>query len=221
MRFEGVLFDLDGTLVDSAEDMYMALNLTLSELAYPIVSHALVREWVGNGIDALVQRGLSGSYEISDNLEPEYVAKAIARFKHHYAELVGQYAVLYSHVETSLAACAGMSKAIVTNKNREFTTTLLAKLNISQYFDVVICGDDCAKKPSPEPLLLAAEQLKLPIEKLIMVGDSKSDIFAAEAAKIPVIAVKYGYNQGFDLQQFKPQYLCDGLLDIIPIINQR
>ena len=75
MRFEGVLFDLDGTLVDSAEDMYMALNLTLSELAYPIVSHALVREWVGNGIDALVQRGLSGSYEISDNLEPEYVAK--------------------------------------------------------------------------------------------------------------------------------------------------
>ncbi|MEJ6475780.1 HAD-IA family hydrolase [Pseudoalteromonas piscicida] len=221
MRFDGILFDLDGTLVDSVEDMYMALNLTLSEFAHPIVSHSLVREWVGNGIDMLVKRGLSGSHEVSGQLSDSLADKAIERFKIHYDELVGQYAGLYPHVETGLSAFATVPKAIVTNKNRAFTLKLLDKLSLTSHFDCIICGDDTDKKPSPAPLLLAAERLGIATDKLIMVGDSKSDILAAQGANIPVIAVNYGYNQGFDLKEFNPQYLCDGFLDIIPIINQR
>ncbi|WP_440054375.1 HAD-IA family hydrolase [Pseudoalteromonas sp. T1lg65] len=221
MKFEGVIFDLDGTLVDSVEDMYVALNLTLTELAYPVIGRSQVREWVGNGIDTLVLRALSGSTQISEHLNHHDTEFAQARFKLHYGELVGQYAGLYQHVITGLSALAHLPKAIVTNKNRDFTKPLIEKLNLQTHFDVLVCGDDGEKKPSPEPLLNAAKQLSVSPDKLIMVGDSKSDIVAAHRANIPVIALNYGYNQGLDLQEFNPQYLCDEFLDIIPIINQR
>ncbi|KNC65114.1 HAD-IA family hydrolase [Pseudoalteromonas ardens] len=220
MRYQGILFDLDGTLVDSAHDLYMALNLTLTEVAFPVVSRAQVLTWVGNGIDVLVQRGLSGDHDVNAELPPRVVAEAQTRFAGHYRALVGQYSLLYANVETVLAAFSHVPKAVVTNKSREFTEQLLDNLNLSQHFDVVVCGDDGQKKPAAEPLLSACQQLNIEPHTAIMVGDSKSDILAAHAAEIPVIALKYGYNQGLDLAQFNPQYLCEGFLDIIPILNQ-
>ncbi|WMN58824.1 phosphoglycolate phosphatase [Pseudoalteromonas xiamenensis] len=218
MAVKGILFDLDGTLVDSAEDMYMALNLTLTEVAYPVVSHALVTTWVGNGIDMLVKRGLSGSMEVNPTLPTETVDYAISRFKLHYAEIVGQYAALYQNVLVGLSALAAFPKAIVTNKNRDFTETLLNKLGIASHFPVLVCGDDGQRKPSPEPLLNACKALGLKPEDVMMVGDSKSDLVAANAAGIPAIALTYGYHQGENLQEFNPQYLLDGFLDIIPVL---
>ncbi|WP_462170805.1 phosphoglycolate phosphatase [Pseudoalteromonas xiamenensis] len=218
MAVKGILFDLDGTLVDSAEDMYMALNLTLTEVAYPVVSYALVTTWVGNGIDMLVKRGLSGSMEVNPTLPPETVTYAISRFKLHYAEIVGQYAALYQNVLVGLSALAAFPKAIVTNKNRDFTETLLNKLGIASHFSVLVCGDDGQKKPSPEPLLNACNALGLKPEDVMMVGDSKSDLVAANAAGIPAIALTYGYHQGENLQEFNPQYLLGGFLDIIPVL---
>jgi len=78
-----------------------------------------------------------------------------------------------------------------------------------------------AKKPSPAPLLYACKKLNVEPSKAIMIGDSKSDILAAHAAKIDVIAVDYGYNQGENLEDYNPQYLCDNFLDIIPTLTQR
>jgi phosphoglycolate phosphatase len=221
MKYQGVLFDLDGTLVDSAQDMYMALNLTLTEVAFPVVSYAQVTTWVGNGIEMLVKRALSGDMAVNPDLPAHLVTDAVARFKGHYQQLAGDYVALYQHVETGLAATAHLPKAIVTNKDRVFTEQLLAKLNLTSHFKVLVCGDDGEKKPSSAPLLKACEALNILPEKAIMVGDSKSDIIAAKNAEIDVLALTYGYNQGFDLKELEPEYLCDGFLDIIPIINQQ
>lgn len=221
MKYDVALFDLDGTLVDSVYDLYLAVNLTLSDLAFPIVSQSLVESWIGNGIETLVKRALSGDMQISEHLDETLSAKAIALFYQHYGQLVGEYSVLYQHVETGLSALRGMPKALVTNKARIFTEILLDKLSLTSHFEVIVCGDDMAKKPSPEPLLYACNQLNVEPSKAIMIGDSKSDILAAHAAKIDVIAVDYGYNQGENLSDFNPQYLCENFLDIIPTLTQR
>ena len=221
MKYDVALFDLDGTLVDSVYDLYLAVNLTLSDLAFPIVSQSLVESWIGNGIETLVKRALSGDMQISEHLEEALSAKAIALFYQHYEQLVGKYSVLYQHVETGLSALRGMPKALVTNKARQFTELLLDKLSLTSHFEVIVCGDDMAKKPSPAPLLYACKKLNVEPSKAIMIGDSKSDILAAHAAKIDVIAVDYGYNQGENLEDYNPQYLCDNFLDIIPTLTQR
>ena len=221
MSYQGVLFDLDGTLVDSVEDMYMALNLTLTEVAYPIVSYAQVKTWVGNGISMLVKRGLTGDMQVNPDLNQSLVDISIVRFKQHYHDIVGNYAALYAHVETGLSALAHLPKALVTNKDRVFTELLLNKLKLDHHFDVLVCGDDTDKKPNPKPLIMACKSLGLSVDDVIMVGDSKSDILAAKNAKVDVIAVKYGYNQGCHLEDLNPEYLCEGFLDIIPILNKR
>ncbi|MBD1583833.1 HAD family hydrolase [Pseudoalteromonas sp. S16_S37] len=221
MRYKGVLFDLDGTLVNSAQDMYIALNLTLTEVAFPIVSYGQVCTWVGNGIDMLVKRGLSGDSELNPQLPQSLIDLAIKTFKGHYEQLAGQCASLYPNVETGLAALSGFSKALITNKDRVFTEPLLQQLQLSSYFDVLVCGDDGQKKPAAQPLLKACELMELQPSEVIMVGDSKSDILAAQNANIEVIALTYGYHQGANLQEFNPQYLCDNFLDIIPILTQR
>ena len=118
MKYDAALFDLDGTLVDSVYDLYIAMNLTLSDLAFPIVSQSLVQSWVGNGIETLVKRGLSGDMQVSEHLDTALADKAIALFYGHYEQLVGEYSVLYQHVETGLAALRGMPKALITNKAR-------------------------------------------------------------------------------------------------------
>ena len=221
MQYDAAFFDLDGTLVDSVYDLYISINLTLSDLAFPIVSQRLVESWVGNGIDMLVKRALSGDMQVGEHLDESLTNKAIAQFHKHYEQQVGQYSVLYQHVETGLAALRGMQKALITNKSRIFTEKLLDKLALTNHFELIICGDDMAKKPSPEPLLFACKKLNIEASKAIMIGDSKSDILAAKAAGIDVIAVGYGYNQGENLADYNPQYLCDNFLDIIPVLTQR
>ncbi|GEB70583.1 Haloacid dehalogenase [Pseudoalteromonas carrageenovora] len=220
MKYDVALFDLDGTLVDSVYDLYIAINLTLSDLAFPIVSQSLVESWVGNGVETLVMRALSGDMQISVHLDEALSNKAITLFYQHYEQQVGEYSVLYQHVETGLSALRGMPKALITNKARIFTEKLLDKLSLTSHFEVIVCGDDMAKKPSPEPLLFACNKLNVEPSKAIMIGDSKSDILAAHAAKIDVIALNYGYNQGEKLSDFNPQYLCDNFLDIIPTLTQ-
>ncbi|MFY8327851.1 phosphoglycolate phosphatase [Pseudoalteromonas sp. ZZD1] len=221
MKYEAAFFDLDGTLVDSVYDLYIAMNLTLTELAFPIVSQRLVETWIGNGIETLVKRGLSGDMQISEQLDEQLAKRAINLFYGHYEQQVGEYSVLYQHVETGLAALRNTPKALITNKARRFTEKLLDKLALTEHFDVIVCGDDMAKKPSAEPLLFACKQLDVPANQAIMIGDSKSDILAAHAANIDVIAVNYGYNQGEKLSDYNPQYLCDTFLDIIPVLTQR
>ncbi len=203
-RPEAILFDLDGTLVDSAPDLTAALNHTLEILDMKIHDESKVRGWIGNGVEKLLHRGLTDSHNGIASGDDFWRAKNI--FYSRYKEQSGQYSKLYPGVVETLKRLnqKGIGLACITNKDRCFTLPLLENLAISQYFQQVVCGDDLTnKKPHPEPLLYAASRLGTTPDKCLMVGDSASDVGAAVAAKMPVVCVDYGYSQGINLSSLE------------------
>jgi len=201
---EAILFDLDGTLVDSAPDLTAALNHTLKILQMESRSEEKVRGWIGNGVEKLLHRGLTDSHNGIATGDDFWRAKNI--FYSRYKEQSGKYSQLYPEVIETLTNLhkKGFHLACITNKDRCFTIPLLENLAISKYFDVVVCGDDLTnKKPHPEPLLYAASRLGSSPEQCLMVGDSASDVGAAIAAKMEVICVDYGYAQGINLSSLE------------------
>jgi len=201
---EAILFDLDGTLVDSAPDLTSALNHTLEILGLKTHSEEKVRGWIGNGVEKLLHRGLTDSLNGIATGDDFWRAKNI--FYSRYKEQSGHYSRLYPKVITTLKSLGkkGIRIACITNKDRCFTLPLLENLAIRKYFDIVVCGDDLTnKKPHPEPLLYAASRLGTTADSCIMVGDSASDVGAAVAAKMKVICVDYGYSQGINLSSLE------------------
>lgn len=207
-----ILFDLDGTLVDSAPDLALAVNATLAELDRPPCTVDIVRDWVGNGADKLLERALSGHFD--GRVSPERLAAIRPRFLHHYERYLCVDSALYPGVAEGLEALygAGLRLGCVTNKPSRFTQPLLEQLNIAGFFGAVIGGDDAPhKKPDPAPLRLAAERLSVPLGHCLVVGDSINDIEAARAAGCPVVAVPYGYNHGRDIRSARPDAVIASL----------
>lgn len=207
----GVLFDLDGTLVDSIPDLAEAVNDMLAELGRDPRPEATVAHWVGNGIEALVRRALTdGRDEVEDRSLLEF---ALQRFRAAYAKRNGTRSRPFPGVRTLLAACRaqGLSVGLVTNKAAAFTAPLLERLELAEYFDVVVSGDTTSrKKPDPEPLFFALSALELRPEEAVMVGDSVHDIAAGRnAGMAKVCAVTYGYNHGKPIEVGSVDALVD------------
>ena len=207
-----VLFDLDGTLVDSVPDLAQAVDQMLQALGRPVAGEAKVRTWVGNGAAMLVKRALA------DSMQPSYedaeFDRAYALFLQFYGAATAESSQLYPGATACLSALAdaGVAMGLVTNKPITFTRTMLESFDLDRYFQVVLGGDCLAqKKPSPEPLLEAAKRCGADISQTLMVGDSKSDLAAARAANCPVACVPYGYNHGLDIADFKPDLLVEQL----------
>ena len=202
LSVRAVLFDLDGTLVDSAPDLTLAANKTLSALGYPQVSCSQVKGWVGDGVGSLVTRVLTtilGAVPAESLIEQSYVL-----FQRYYAESVYQDSTLYPGVHETLQTLksSGLALACVTNKPSRFTKLLLEKSGLTGFFGAVVSGDDLSlKKPDPAPLEFAAEQLGVPLTACVLVGDSTNDIRAAGAAGIPVLWATYGYAGQDDIEQ--------------------
>lgn len=204
-----LLFDLDGTLVDSAPDLALALNKTLADLNIATFDLDTIRSWVGNGAKTLVDRALSGSAIIDENLDAELSQKALTRFLDHYRENLCIDTVLYDGVESGLHAmkAAGFRLGIITNKPEEFIKPILSGLGIDGLFEILIgAGTLPEKKPHPAQLFHAVEQLKVTIDECLMVGDSKNDILAAKAAKMESAGLTYGYNYGENIADNKPEW---------------
>jgi phosphoglycolate phosphatase len=207
-----VLFDLDGTLLDTVADIALALNRTLIEHGCESLAESDVCRLVGRGAPSLVERAAAAQ---GRSFDATALAAVLERFFHHYGELEASNedrARPYPGAVESLRMVheAGLRTAVVTNKQRRFSDALLARLGLAPWVDIVVGGDSCARrKPDPQPLLFACELLGVPPAESLMVGDSVNDVQAARAAAIPVICVSYGYNEGRD-----PRTLdCDALLD--------
>jgi len=202
LSVRAVLFDLDGTLVDSAPDLTLAANKMLSELGYPQVNCSQVKGWVGDGVRSLVRRALTailGDVPADSLIEQSYVL-----FQRYYAESVYQDSTLYPGVHKTLQTLksSGLALACVTNKPSRFTKPVLEKSGLTGFFGAVVSGDDLSlKKPDPAPLKFAAEQLGVPLTACVLVGDSINDIRAADAAEIPVLWATYGYAGQDDIEQ--------------------
>ena len=215
---ELIIFDLDGTLVDSAPDLALAINAMLDDLKLPRVSEDSVRLWVGNGSAKLVERTLAHHESAVAQTE------AHALFMQHYQANLNRASRLYEHCKVVLEGikAKGIPMALVTNKPFEFVPPLLEALGIETYFELMIGGDSLAeKKPSPLPLLHCAEQLAVPVSACLMVGDSKADIQSAKAANMPIVALSQGYNQGLDLSTFGPDALIPQLKNLPEYLRAR
>ncbi|MBU2924408.1 phosphoglycolate phosphatase [Colwellia sp. 4_MG-2023] len=204
-----LLFDLDGTLVDSAPDIALAVNSTLKDLNKPAFDENTIRQWVGNGAKALIERALSGSTNINKELDRTVVEDTLAIFLRHYQQCICVNSVLYYGVKEGLLTLkkAGFRLGIITNKPEKLIQPILSGLGIGDMFEILIGGDTLPeKKPNPAPLLLALKQLDVTADQCLMIGDSKNDILAAKAANIDSVGFTYGYNYGEDIAQYNPQW---------------
>ena len=210
-----VLFDLDGTLVHSAPDLAYAANLMLRELGKPEQPYERIVGWIGAGMARLVKRALTG--EMDGEPAPVLFERGLASFKEHYRANLTRYSRAVPGAVETLDALAvnGFALGCVTNKPHAFTRPLLDRLGLSKHFDIVVAGDTvAARKPDPLPLRYACEQSGVTPARTVMIGDSSSDMLAAQAADVHSIAVTYGYNHGRDMREFEPDFAVDSLAEV-------
>ncbi len=216
-----ILFDLDGTLVDSVPDLAYCVDGAMQQVGLPVRGEAAVRQWVGNGMQRLVERALSN--DLNGQPDAALLAQALPIFMQLYGDNHAKHSQLYAGVKATLDALHGRNDLIlgcVTNKAEQFTHPLLKTLGIHDYFNIIVSGDTLPeKKPHPLPLLYAAEQVGVNPANVLMVGDSKSDVKAARAAGVPVICVTYGYNHGEDIRNYEPDAVIDSMLDLLAWIT--
>lgn len=218
-----IIFDLDGTLIDSAPDLALAVNHMLHSLERETFSEDIIHSWVGNGAQTLVQRALSGESEVDSNLDPTLSSDALEIFLTYYAQNLCVATLPYPHVTTTLETLKdrGYKLAIVTNKPIDFVEPILKELGLSDFFEFYLGGDSLTKKkPDPMPLLHVCEKLNVSVEQCVMIGDSKNDILAANAADIQSIGLSYGYNYGEDIASHNPNVVFDNFADILTTLEK-
>ncbi len=210
-----VMFDLDGTLVDSAPDIAISLNIMLQQFDFPTHDLQQVRDWMGNGAARLIKRALTGDVDGEPNEELFFQAQQL--FFDIYDQYICTESTVYQGVLEGLAELQNknLTMAIVTNKPRRFTPALLHAFKLDQYFEHIICGDDLpVKKPNPKPLYDILDKAGLKSSQALMVGDSASDIQAGKAANLHTFCVTYGYHQGKGVDALGASYIIDSIAEI-------
>ena len=216
-----IIFDFDGTLINSGPDLAASLNYMLNMLGREKFSLEIIDAWVGNGAQTLVKRALSGSIEIDADIDDELFKKALKIFLDYYEENVCVHTISYPNVKDTLTDLKkrGYISAIVTNKPYKFVKPILKKLELFEFFAYYIGGDSLMlKKPDPAPLLHVCERLGIDTKDSVMVGDSKNDIIAASRCKMQSIGVSYGYNYGEDITEYNPSVVIDDFKDILRVL---
>jgi len=210
-----ILIDVDGTLVDSVPDLTYCVDEMMKRLGREPWGEAHVRNWVGNGVERLVQRALTGALD-GEPEEDAYQA-AYPIFLELYADNTSKRSRLYPGVKEGLEYLqgAGYRLGCVTNKAERFTVPLLKDLGVYDAFRIVVSGDTLPyKKPHPAPLLHAAEFFHVAPQHSLMVGDSISDVKAARAAGFMIACVPYGYNHGDDIRLAEPDVVIESLASL-------
>jgi len=225
---DAVLFDLDGTLVDSVEDILVAVNGLLGELGMQRRSRDEVTMWVGNGARMLVERAMAGRFEgfagLADAAERHRAADAaMPRFRAIYQEICVDHTLplVGAHESLALVQSLGIGVAIVTNKPLAPTERIVDALGWRPYVSAVIGGDSLpVRKPDPAPLHEAMRRLDA--RTAWMVGDSANDVGAARNAGIPSIVVRGGYNHGNPVETLDPapDVILDTLSDFAPLLRR-
>ncbi|ATE58711.1 phosphoglycolate phosphatase [Thauera sinica] len=206
-RPRAVLFDLDGTLLDTIGDLAEAANRMLAELGRPLRSQEEIHGFVGKGIPNLVRRCLTENTHAGE----DEIEAAVLVFRRHYHVVNGASTRIYPGVLETIGELRAHSVklAVVTNKAEAFTLPLLERMGIAGHFDTVVSGDTLpVKKPDPAVLHLACARLGVAAGEALMIGDSANDALAAQGAGMPVLLVTYGYSEGMPVDTIE----CDGLL---------
>ncbi len=212
---EVLLFDLDGTLVDSATDLHRAMNMSLNALQLPTVTEAQVRVWVGKGTALFCQSTLQ---HLTGKVDPAQQQQLLETFLKIYnadpCVETQPFDGVVEFLEWGLAQKKTM--ICVTNKPELPARAIVDHLGMTHYFADVIGGDRFEeRKPHPRQLLHCVEQYAQSKDQVLMIGDSSNDVEAARRAGIDCVVVSYGYNHGENILDCQPQQVVDNLCELI------
>ena len=219
--FDLVMFDLDGTLIETAPEIADAVNDTLLQFDLPPVSQQQVADWIGHGTGELLIQALSYSTQ-RDNAAVRTSAtlpSISAAFTQHYQARCGTRSHLYPQVRETLIALRerGVKLAVVTNKEGRFTDTVLTAHQLPPLLDCVVSGDTLpTKKPDPAGIRHCLAQFRVAPQRALFVGDSSIDAAAARNAGVAVWLLPYGYNMGQPIAATSPDRViadCSALLN--------
>lgn len=220
LSISAILIDLDGTLLHTAPELAESANRMLRDMGRVPVSQNLLMSYIGNGISWLVKRALTGDM----HAEPDAALydRALPIFEKHYTELLLQ-SKPFEGVLAGLdeMRAAGFRLGCITNKVARYTEPLLKGIGMADYFEIVLSGDSLPeKKPHPMPLLHAAKFFGVPVEQVLLIGDSLNDTIAARAAGCPVVCVPYGYNHGEPVDGLDLDAVIPNLPAVLPLIKR-
>lgn len=215
-----IVIDLDGTLLHTAPELSEAANRMLRDMDYPPVSQDLLASYIGNGIGWLVKRALTGDMHATP--DAALYEHALPIFEKHYTGLLLESKTFDGVIEgLDAMKVAGFRLGCITNKLARYTGPLLQGIGLAKYFEVTLSGDTLPeKKPHPLPLLHAAKFFGVPIEQLLLIGDSLNDTLAARAAGCPVFCVPYGYNHGEPVETLDLDAVIANLPAALPLIKR-
>ena len=202
-----LIFDLDGTLVNTLDDIAASVNHTLERLGESPITLDAVRRYVGDGIEMLMQRSFKGKTGRLD--------EAISIFKDHYRLNLVVRSSLYPSVKETLEYYRTLPMAVITNKAMEFSKPLLDRLGIGHYFELAIGADHgLPLKPAPDSVLKIMKAFNVPKERTVIVGDGTTDIRAGKSAGIITCSVSYGFRSEEELRKAGPDYIISVLSDL-------
>ncbi len=209
-----LVFDLDGTLIDSTQDLAQSVNAARADAGLPPLPTAVVASYVGNGADMLIRRALG------PGASDQEVDRGLAFFLRYYREHMLDHTVLYEGVREALAAwrAAGLAMAVLTNKPERFSRDLVAGLGLGEWFAQVYGGNSFqTKKPDPHGLRLIMRELGFGPARTLMIGDSSVDVLTARNAGTDCAGVSYGLRPQ-DFKQDPPDFLVDDMRELASVM---
>ncbi len=219
MPVEALIFDLDGTLVDTAPDLLIATNHALSLIERKPVSMAQLRTYVGHGAMNLIEMGAKAS---GDAVDAATLKKLHAAFLEYYGENIAVSSMMFEGLEELIeqASLSGLKLGVCTNKLERFSVKLLTELGMMAHFDAVVGGDTMpVMKPDPVPYHEVARRLGVDVQDTMMFGDSETDIRTAQNAGVPVIAVTFGYTAK-PVASFNPTHVISHYDEAWPLVQR-
>ena len=216
-KITGCVFDLDGTLADTAPDIALALNKSLNDAGYKQLPLESIKRMIGNGIPVLVRRALF-HVEAPDNLAPDVITSMLAYSRKYYCEKSSLMHGVKDCLEGLIER--GIPLAVCTNKEEEIAKMVVSALGIDKYFDIVVGSRlDLNKKPDPSMLILAADEINSPVKTTMMIGDSEVDAATGIAANSVSVIVRGGYcNKPYD--ELNATHILNNMDDLLEIIDE-
>lgn len=204
MDVDLLIFDLDGTLIDSRKDIANSVNWTLRDLGLEELPHDHIYQYVGYGVRALIQGAVDEAHGSNGYDE------AMKLFDKYYQEHLLDHTQLYPGLLEVLEKNSDKSMAVITNKPQRYTDPIMMGLNLADYFDVILGREACIEmKPHPEPILKVLASVGVAPEKAMIIGDTDVDVEAGRRAGIKTCAVLFGFGKEDMIREAKPDYLVE------------
>ena len=206
MNIDLLIFDLDGTLVDSKLDLSDSLNYSAKKLGYQQVPESEIPNMVGDGVRALISRAFHIPLNSSE------LRTALDAFMEYYKEHLINRTIFYPNVKETIEHFKDKKLAVLSNKPDGFTKPIIQQLGLGKYFDLVLgATETLERKPSAEPIKYILNQLNVAPDRAIMIGDGDADVMAGKNAEIKTCALTYGYRTRSELEELHPDLILDDI----------